>query len=261
MSVAWFISTAVAPIYRKPDFRSEIVTQGLIWEKVTILEQRNGWVFIKMEDEYRGWIHQFYISEINIVIEDYVFITDRFVNVLLDWNNKDSIKSILSFGSRIPLLDKTSKYFKIMLNCNTIGYINKQSNMKVKYKDDFIKIGSKLLGAPYLWGGKSSFGYDCSGLIQMIFKAVGIYFPRDTSQQFIYNKLKSINKKEAQSGDLIFFSKNNKINHIGLVVDKDNILHCSGQVKYDSINKKKINFNKNLSKMDHTYFSTSDLFI
>ena len=209
MNGTWFVSRPVAPVYRKPGFTSEIVTQGLIWEKVTIIDQHNSWVYIKMEDEYMGWIHQFYIKEINIVIKDFIFITDRSTNVLLDWNKKDSIKSILSFGSRVPLLDKTSKYFKIMLNRNTIGYIDKQSNMKIKYKDEIIKIGSKLLGVPYLWGGKSSFGYDCSGFIQMIFKTVGIYLPRDTSQQFIYNKLKSINKKEAQAGDLIFFSKNN----------------------------------------------------
>ena len=56
MSVTWFVSTAVAPIYRKPDFTSEIVSQGLIWERVTIIDQHNSWVYIKMEDIGRCYI-------------------------------------------------------------------------------------------------------------------------------------------------------------------------------------------------------------
>lgn len=108
----------------------------------------------------------------------------------------------------------------------------------------------KLLETPYRWGGKSVMGIDCSAYVQLCAKVAGYKLPRDASQQVKLGKTIT-SLKEAQSGDLAFFeNENGRITHVGILLSGDKIIHASGKVRIDSIDKKGI-YNKELESYTH----------
>ena len=94
----------------------------------------------------------------------------------------------------------------------------------------------------------------------MVFKTAGHLLPRDTVKQINYDKLIIIDKKDAIEGDLIFFSEHSKVKHVAIIAAEGKILHCSGEVKLESLNVGDLKYNENLSKLDRKYFSISGLF-
>ena len=132
-----------------------------------------------------------------------------------------------------------------------------QMEISPKNRSDIIKVAQNLFGVPYLWGGKSSFGYDCSGFVQMVLKTAGISIKRDCIQQVKDEKLEDISISDADPGDLIFFSENNCINHVAFIAGEGKIIHCSGEVKIESIIEGESGFNNKLSALNHTFRSIS----
>jgi cell wall-associated NlpC family hydrolase len=89
-----------------------------------------------------------------------------------------------------------------------------------------IELGKRFLGIPYLWGGRSSFGYDCSGFTQMLVRARGINMPRDADQQAAWTGVVTIERKDLQAGDLLFFGSSEKdITHTGLYIGDGQFIH------------------------------------
>ena len=259
MSNNMIISTAVAPVHREPGFSSEMVTQGLMWESVSLNEEQDDWQRVQMDDEYEGWIHNFYLTESSAEFSNSLTITNRYAPVGPQRGKNGIVLAMLSFGTIVPVLEKTSGYSKIhLLNKNT-GFIPPQENVTSQKRDIIIKLAKSLLSVPYLWGGKSSFGYDCSGFVQMVLKTAGISIARDTGEQIKTEGLEEISINEAQPGDLIFFSENNRINHVAFSLGNSKIIHCSGEVKIESLIEGESGFSSTLSQLDHTAVSISKM--
>jgi cell wall-associated NlpC family hydrolase len=105
------------------------------------------------------------------------------------------------------------------------------------------------LNTPYLWGGKSPFGIDCSGFTQVVFKTGGHKLPRDSSQQIL--KGKEIGLEDRRGGDLAFFTNTEgKMNHVGILMDENRIIHASGKVRIDEFDEKGI---RNVEKNAYTH--------
>jgi len=259
MKSNWVISVTVAPVHKEARFTSEMVTQGLMFETVIIQDQKDNWYKIKMEDGYKGWIHRFYLSDTQINSKSSLFLTDRYTPLHSKWDRNSKIQALLSFGTIVPLIDKTSEYCKIQLVNGEEGFIPLQNDVELKNRNDILSMANSLIGVPYLWGGKSSFGYDCSGFVQMVLKNAGISIPRDTGLQIKSDLLEEISITETQSGDLVFFSKDNHINHVAFIIGDGNIIHCSGEVKLESIIEGEPGFNSTLAKLDHTYTSIAKM--
>jgi cell wall-associated NlpC family hydrolase len=134
------------------------------------------------------------------------------------------------------------------LNYHINGEIRK-SNQPFQ-KNDLIETALKYLGSPYLWGGRSPFGIDCSGLSQMVYKINGIQIPRDANKQAeIGETIDFIN--EAIEGDLVFFdNEEGNIIHVGIYLGKSKIIHASGKVRIDTIDHQGI-FNTETQKYSH----------
>ena len=116
-------------------------------------------------------------------------------------------------------------------------------------KEKLIENALIYLNAPYLWGGRSPFGIDCSGFIQMVYRLQGINLPRDAYQQAEFGKKLSLIESEA--GDLAFFdNKNHKVTHVGIILNDDNIIHASGRVRIDKFDQQGI-YNKKLDNYTH----------
>jgi len=239
-----FVSTPVASIYNHPTFSSELITQALFWEKLILCDSKNNWHLVKQRDGYEGWIHSFYITDSSIyenneLLQDqnnWYWVKNKFLNLSLEGNPN----FLISYGSLIPCFKDKECFFTIFPDSKKV-IIDEQSLSRftdsIKDRNDIICSSKKLIGTPYLWGGKSSFGFDCSGLLQAILNVSNIKdFPRDTSQQILSNML--LEKKGTPNiGDIIFFKMNDKVDHVGLYINNRDFIHSSGSVKINSIDK------------------------
>ena len=167
MSRKAVISTAVASIHREPRFNSEIVTQALMWEIVEILEEEKLWFHIRQEDGYEGWIYIFYIIEDPQSFPHWITLTDRFIPVSFS-KDEGSERRILSFGTKVPVIDKNAQFITIALPGDISGKIPVQKPCPENSRTHLVYLAKSLLGTPYIWGGKSAFGFDCSGFVQLI---------------------------------------------------------------------------------------------
>ena len=134
----------------------------------------------------------------------------------------------LVLGSFIPLRIEINKKHKL----------NFQYKTKNLVKNDIKEFSLKYLNSPYLWGGRTPLGIDCSGLVQMVFRQLGYKFPRDSHEQEKVGKAVN-NLNDAKKGDLAFFGEK-KISHVGIILEKNTIIHASGKVKIDTLNSKGI---------------------
>ena len=254
------VSVSVAPVHIKPKFSLEIVTQALFWEKLIIITKKNNWIQIKQKDGYIGWIHSFYTKNSKIYeeidflrnYENWYLVKNKLCEIKLDKN----LNFYLSFGSVIPCRN-INNTFKTMFP-NGKEYCIKKSALSTITKKNTIKtvlnLSEKLLGVPYLWGGKSSFGFDCSGFIQSVLNIMNINFPRDTNEQIKYKKLFQIKSNNIKPGNLIYFFDNNISTHVGIFIDSSIFIHSSGYVRKSSILKNNTYFDKKLSNMEYKIF-------
>lgn len=231
------ISVPAAPLRRKPNHRREMTSQLLFGEAVSIIRERGSlWVKVRsLHDEYEGWLTRTLLEETTekMAREAARFVTTAPVNPLLI--NNESI--LLPTGASLPAFDGT----KGMLGAKSYSYHGDsvQRDATSPDADTLEKHAMQWLNAPYLWGGRTIFGVDCSGFVQVNFKMIGIDLPRDAWQQAQDgNNVKKL--KDAQKGDLAFFDDRDEIVHVGLLLSPDTIIHASGKVRIDHIDKKGI---------------------
>lgn len=146
------------------------------------------------------------------------------------------------------------KFYLMDMNSDlSIGW--DKLNINKKSINELISYAKSFIGTPYLWGGKSSLGFDCSGFVQTIFKMSGINMPRDASQQILREDLSEINYTAIQPGDLLFFIENNNVNHVAIYLGNEEIIHSSGHVKIE-----KLKENKELYQKLYKTMSVNNLF-
>ncbi|MEN8248195.1 MAG: C40 family peptidase [Bacteroidota bacterium] len=226
---------SVVPVRVKPLDSSEMLTQLLFGEHYSVFEEnsRGTWVRIKMYyDGYEGWIDKrqhypisdAYFDQINSA--DYKVCIDRNSSILF----KKRTLSIL-MGSVLPIA--STELFEVE---EQFAFNGESKNLGDVWDFDRLKqIAFKYLNSPYLWGGKSPYGIDCSGFTQMVFKICGYRLERDASMQSKQGRaVKSI--KEAIPGDLCFFGTKTKIDHVGIFLEANRVVHSSGYVRISEIN-------------------------
>ena len=226
---------------RENSHECELVSQLLYGDCFKILSEKNEWLQIKsLDDSYIGWVNNNQVKEISKINAEKITFDDKiFSTRLIDYIETDENKlSSIVLGSNIG----ACKYF---------GHkYDSPKNKKTKTKQNLIKVASLYLNSPYLWGGKTPFGIDCSGLTQMIYRINGYRIPRDANQQSEFGDTLSF-IDESEPGDLAFFDdKEGKITHVGMLLENNYILHAHGRVRIDRIDQTGI-FNMEKQKHSH----------
>jgi gamma-D-glutamyl-L-lysine dipeptidyl-peptidase len=236
----------VIPVRSEPSHRSEMVTQVLFGELLRILFIEKDWIKVTLAyDDYEGWIC---LNQVQVLTEkEFLHLFNAETAVTLDLvqlisnQTRRTIAPII-LGSSLPGYDKgdfnilSDQYFfdGTVTEISPFDTITTQQD-HLKAKQTIISDAMIYLNAPYLWGGRTPFGIDCSGLVQMVYKIKKIKLLRDASQQATHGESVSF-VSETEPGDLAFFDdEEGNIIHVGIMVDKARIIHASGKVRLDTI--------------------------
>lgn len=240
---------SVIPCRKEPSSTSEMVTQLLFGETYTIIEDKEDWLSITTNyDNYPCWISAKQHSSISDT-ELKKLTIDKVSSELIQVISNTQTNSIfpITIGSTIPNLANTKSDFgnhTFSFEGNTTSILHKKDIKAIK------ETAFLFLNAPYLWGGRSPFGIDCSGFTQLVYKLNGYKIPRDASQQVELGSALSF-VEEAEEGDLAFFDNEaGNIVHVGIVLDNQQIIHASGSVRIDKFDHYGI-FHSNTKKYTH----------
>ena len=223
----------VIPLRKEADDRSEQVSQLLYGEIFTINKEDKHWYHITLDyDQYSGWIDSKQCQLIDVKTFELLKNTpSTLAGELIDYISNTRGDLILTpIGSELT-------YLKIKeLNINQYNYDGKTiKKHDFINKTDIIRNALQYLNTPYLWGGRTPFGIDCSGFTQMVYKLSGISLPRDASMQVKTGTPLSF-IEECEAGDLAFFdNEQGHITHVGIIMENNFIIHASGKVKIDQI--------------------------
>jgi hypothetical protein len=216
--------------------RSEMVTQLLFGEYYTVLQEEEKWIKIRCHhDNYECWIDRGQHTPVDSIPESINLarpVLDP-VNYLI--TGSETLLPVTA-GALLPLASGETS-FELAGNFYKVAH---QLNVGPIPRDQMLALGLRMLNTPYLWGGRSAFGIDCSGLMQLLFRAVNIDLPRDASQQIeVGSEVDGL--QNSQSGDMAFFNNaEGKITHVGLLLGDGKILHASSRVKIESIDEEGI---------------------
>jgi len=246
------ININVADVREEPSNRSERISQGLFNENVVITEKGQAFSKVKFVDGYSGWVGNQFLSESGAPRRDEPFFVQTLFAAAHERPDMASRKTtMIPYGCRLSgevesgfLKVRSKRYGEIFIP--EVDLIDKSSLAPPAdlEAEDIVIEAEKFLGVPYLWGGRSSFGVDCSGYVKTIFARFGIELPRDTKEQIDAGK--EIPRADIKRGDLVFFPR-----HVALAISKNLIIHSSrknGGVAYNSFDRASDIFNAELDK-------------
>jgi len=236
---------SVVPVRKDTSDKSEMTTQLLFGDVVEFLDKSNQWLLVKIQyDGYEGWIDSKQITVLSeeefSTISEGSFYTVKESSIILRRDTDNAIIHAL-MGSMLPCRDDNS----FMAGGRVYSFL------PAKEKDNNIEnTALQFLHAPYLWGGKTIFGIDCSGLTQSVYKLNGIKLMRDAQQQAQQGEPVDF-ISETVAGDLAFFDNTKgQIIHTGIILKNNKIIHASGFVRIDTIDHQGI---YNDEKQDYTH--------
>ena len=217
---------SIVPLRAEPADSSEMISQVLYGDCFKVLEQRKKWSRIRLAyDKYEGWIDNKQYLEVQEDI--YKRLSSEPLKVASDLveyiTTRQGHLSLLPLGASLNVLDILEHQFEG-------DFVSGEQP-----KDNIVNTAFLYLNAPYLWGGKTPFGIDCSGFTQMVYKLNGYKILRDASQQATQGEPLSF-IEESEPGDLAFFdNEEGNIIHVGIIMKDNYIIHASGSVRVDRL--------------------------
>ena len=222
----YYCSVSVSPMRAEVSEKSEMTSQILYGETCEIIKTEGLYSKIKMDfDGYEGWVNSSVLKKENSEISKHLVTKNYGVFDLPEGRN------LLSLGSEVAF--------------ETENFVNNNN-----IRESLVESAKKFINVPYLWGGRSYFGIDCSALVQLVYKIHGIALPRDADKQAELGEARDF-VEESEPGDLAFFEdETGFISHVGLVLSPFELIHASGKVRIDSLDFSGI---YNAEKNKHTH--------
>lgn len=239
----------VANMYSHPTEKADVVSQAIYGNNVTLLVARGEWSRIQTSDRYKGWVPSRYLRLVQVgngygTSGSTVEVESIFANVYAEPDvTKHKPVVTIPFEVRLEIFSGQEGngkavakkipdgWVQVWLPEKRIAWIQASdvvSDPKPLSIAESIELAKRFLGLPYLWGGRSSFGFDCSGFTQMLVRARGVNMPRDADQQAAWSGVIPVDRKDLQPGDLVFFGSSPKdITHTGMYVGDGEFIHDS----------------------------------
>lgn len=230
------VAVAVANMYSGSNENTDVVSQAVMGSNVAILKKKGKWLQVQTADQYKGWVrrdelrtnrgHEYASSG------QVAQVSSMFANVYRETDVTTHAPIVtLPFEARLEIAEdgNNPRWLQVRLPDGRSGWIQRGDvalEAKLLTIPESIELAKRFLGIPYLWGGRSSFGYDCSGFTQMLVRSRGINMPRDADLQAAWDGVMPIDRKDLQAGDLLFFGESEKkITHTGMYIGNGEFIH------------------------------------
>ncbi len=248
------VKVSVANMRSGPKHQSEMVNQSLLGTVVRVYKEQNGWLYIQNRDKYLGWITRASVVRSDSATahtwknSDGIIVTANYgvVNPL-DEKMQGGILVDLVPGAKLKTVNATDDGFVVKLPDGRMGSVSRGVGITTgelkaieALPDNIVKDSRKFLGIPYLWGGTSSKGFDCSGFVQTVFRLNNFELPRDASQ--IVREGRDVKPGETfenlEPGDLLFFGpRPGRTTHVAIYLGNSLFIHASTSVHINSLDK------------------------
>ena len=228
-----FTKLSIIPVRAEAKEQSEMVTQLIFGDIFSVIEEKKKWLKILIEaDGYEGWIDKTMFFELSqSQFNQIKHSKNKVTNNLVTYIESEAERIHLVKGSSFPLMENN----ELIVGESSYRLSEFETVKGDDIRAEIIESAKDYLSTPYLWGGKSPFGIDCSGFSQIVYKINGIQIPRDASQQVSLGKSRNF-IDEAQAGDLAFFdNEEGNVIHVGIIMEGRKIIHASGKVRIDNI--------------------------
>ena len=243
-------TVSAAPVRVAPSHRTEMVNQILFGETMEVLQVTDEWIKVRtFYDGYEGWLTQHLVTAIDEANAKAAvqYVSTGLLNPVTlpeELINLPMGSSLTGYDEETRLLwDGLHKYH------GTFRSIEKEAD-----EDLLWRVLQPWMNAPYLWGGRTFMGVDCSGFVQVVYKVLGCALPRDASQQAAIGE-EVAKLGDTKTGDLAFFiNKEDKIVHVGIVLNNNKIMHASGKVRIDKLDEEGI-INSETGNRTHQLYS------
>jgi gamma-D-glutamyl-L-lysine dipeptidyl-peptidase len=235
------IAAGVVDVHAAPESASEVVTQALLNSPLVVLDAADGWRAVQLPD-YSGWIPETALAARAPAGEQVAVVTALrapFYEILDTQSPADAVEvyattvltvlAVSADGLRVTVALPGGRHG--MLRASSCAIWPATEPFPLRPIDEMLEFGRSLLGVPYLWGGGTARGLDCSGLAQLCYRYAGVTLLRDADQQYASTPY-MVERGDLHAGDLVFFARDGHIVHVGVMLDASHVLHADGSVRH-----------------------------
>ncbi len=260
------VNISVANMRSNAKHSAELVTQATLGTPINVLKKEDGWYYIQTPDNYLSWVDEGGIE----LMDDHqantwksaqkVIFTKTFGHTYSTPNHSLQVVSDIVAGSVLAKIDEDVSFFKVKFPDGRLAFVDRREAADYKQwlenlnptTETLVSTSKRLMGVPYLWGGTSTKGVDCSGFTKTIFFLNGMVIPRDASQQVHTGKAidSTMGFDKLIKGDLLFFgskatdSTAEKVVHVGMWIGDNQFIHASEMVRISSVDPNASNFDE-----------------